>query len=1056
MNLLRERSVMGPGTEVTARPWLWAVAALAVYTLPPAGAAAQTGTFVAPPRTIADITAVLDREKPDQAKSASAKADADAAPPVAADKRALARFYFRRAQARAFLGRTREAIDDCEKAIEYAGDFSREEGQYEQFLSNQYGSLGDFKRVIEINQSLARSYLKAGRKGPLFAINARIVGASLQLGDLKQAETYVKASQALLNESRSWKNQDNLRSFFEGYTQAPYADLLFRRGRYREAELAYHQSQALVRDALAKSASWPIPPLKDGFESKIDVLLAAEGVAKQAQGRLAEAELDIRGALLSRLKTVGKFSGSTANITRLLANLLLQQARPQEAEQMASTAVDIYRQLGYRQEVQGLALALNDLGTILAGRQQWNKAAAVYASLDEATKDWEPARRERVRSSANRIFTEYHAGHVAAGIELAQAMLATKKNSVGEKHVDYAIAQAILGAGLVFAHRDAEAMQIYKTALPALLADSRQGDDDPTFASGYERNRQRVIQPYLSLLARTPDPAGAYAAESFQLGELIRGSSVQRAVTNYGARAAARDPGLSDLMRKQQDLETQIRARLGVLNNELGLPPEQRDDKAVAEVRSDIDKLRAESAKAEQEVKRRFPKYADLVYPKPPTLEDAKALLRPDEALLSFYLGDRSSFVWAIRKDGPIAFAEIKANASEIEAKIKKLREALEPNATTVEDVPRFDLGTAHGLYALLLQPVESGWKPAKSLIVETNGALGALPLSLLPTESFELAERGPLFSGYRDVPWLARTHSVTMVASAAALLTLRRLPPASPRRETLVGFGDPVFNEQEALEAASEQAGEAVLESRGAPANAAIRGTPLKLRASPRTEQLDRAELALLPRLPDTALELKAIAQALGADPVKSLHLGKDANERTVRTIDLSRFRIIDFATHGLVPGDLDGLTQPALALTAPGIAGIEGDGLLTMEKILSLKLDADWVILSACNTAAGAGAGAEAASGLARAFFYAGARAVLVTNWSVHSVSARELITDLFRRQSADPRLARGEALRQAMNAMIDGGSFVDSSGKTLYTYAHPLFWAPYTVIGDGGGGP
>jgi CHAT domain-containing protein len=196
------------------------------------------------------------------------------------------------------------------------------------------------------------------------------------------------------------------------------------------------------------------------------------------------------------------------------------------------------------------------------------------------------------------------------------------------------------------------------------------------------------------------------------------------------------------------------------------------------------------------------------------------------------------------------------------------------------------------------------------------------------------------------------------------------------------------------------------------------------------------------------------AMARALDADPAQALFLGRDANERNVETIDLSRFRIVAFATHGLVAGDLDGLTQPALALTAPQIAGVEGDGLLTLEKILPLKLDADWVVLSACNTAGGAEAGAEAASGLGRAFFYAGTRALLVTNWSVHSASARELITDLFRRQSADPHLARAEALRQAMMAMLDGPGFVDGWGKTLFAYAHPLFWAPYSIIGDGGG--
>ena len=97
-------------------------------------------------------------------------------------------------------------------------------------------------------------------------------------------------------------------------------------------------------------------------------------------------------------------------------------------------------------------------------------------------------------------------------------------------------------------------------------------------------------------------------------------------------------------------------------------------------------------------------------------------------------------------------------------------------------------------------------------------------------------------------------------------------------------------------------------------------------------------------------------------------------------------------------------------------------------MEEILALKLDADWVVLSACNTGAGSGAGAEAASGLGRAFFYAGTRALLVTNWSVHSQSARELVTDLFKRQADDPKLTRGEALRQAMMALMDGQGYID----------------------------
>jgi CHAT domain-containing protein len=288
------------------------------------------------------------------------------------------------------------------------------------------------------------------------------------------------------------------------------------------------------------------------------------------------------------------------------------------------------------------------------------------------------------------------------------------------------------------------------------------------------------------------------------------------------------------------------------------------------------------------------------------------------------------------------------------------------------------------------------------------------------------------------------------MVPSAAALRTLRQLPPGKSDRSEIIAFGDPYFNTEQQAEA--EQIDAKIRIADAADANT-MRGVPLKRRNSPKLDGVDSAELGLLPRLPDTADELRSIALALRADPSKVLNLGKGATEKAVKSINLSGFKIIAFATHGLVPGELNGLTQPALALSSPTVTGEEGDGLLTMEEILGLKLDADWVILSACNTGAGAGAGAEAASGLGRAFFYAGTRALLVTNWSVHSQSARELMTDLFKRQADDPKLARGEAQRQAMMALADGPGYLNADGKTEFAYAHPLFWAPYSIIGDGG---
>jgi CHAT domain-containing protein len=150
-------------------------------------------------------------------------------------------------------------------------------------------------------------------------------------------------------------------------------------------------------------------------------------------------------------------------------------------------------------------------------------------------------------------------------------------------------------------------------------------------------------------------------------------------------------------------------------------------------------------------------------------------------------------------------------------------------------------------------------------------------------------------------------------------------------------------------------------------------------------------------------------------------------------------------FATHGLLPNDFPGISEPSLALANPGGGK---HGLLTLEDILGLKLNADLVVLSACNTAAGDGQGADALSGLGRGFLYAGTRALLVTHWPVESESARLLVTGLFERQATDAKLSRAQALRQSMLALMQR-----TNSSEGFAYAHPLFWAPYVLIGEGG---
>jgi len=217
-------------------------------------------------------------------------------------------------------------------------------------------------------------------------------------------------------------------------------------------------------------------------------------------------------------------------------------------------------------------------------------------------------------------------------------------------------------------------------------------------------------------------------------------------------------------------------------------------------------------------------------------------------------------------------------------------------------------------------------------------------------------------------------------------------------------------------------------------------------------SDAITSSHLGMLNRLPDTADEINSIANALEADVSNDVFLGPKASERRVKTMDLSDRRVIAFATHALVPGDLDGLNQPALALCSPEVTGEKEDGLLTLGEILKLKLNADWVVLSACNTGAAEGAGAEAVSGLGRAFFYAGSRAILVSMWPVETTSARQLTSKLFEYQKEDKTLSRADALRQSILALMDGPGMQDqASGKIAASYAHPFFWAPFIIVGD-----
>jgi CHAT domain-containing protein len=262
------------------------------------------------------------------------------------------------------------------------------------------------------------------------------------------------------------------------------------------------------------------------------------------------------------------------------------------------------------------------------------------------------------------------------------------------------------------------------------------------------------------------------------------------------------------------------------------------------------------------------------------------------------------------------------------------------------------------------------------------------------------------------------------VLPSEQSLAALRRLAPATTATKPFLGIGDPVLT---GPPTARPQA-RGVLSAANRP-DAVFRNGQADLRA-----------LRELMPLPDTAQELRIIAKVLGASN-DALLLRADASEARFKKARLEDYRVIHFATHGLIAGELSGLDEPALVLTPPQTQSDLDDGLLTASEVAALNLAADWVVLSACNTASGTASGAEALSGLARAFFYAGARGLLVSHWAVNSEAAVGLTTKTFAALAAEPAIGRAEAFRRTMLAMIDAGR-------------PPSYWAPFVIVGEGAG--
>ena len=984
--------------------------------------------------------------------------EADAQPRDTDGARTLSNFYYDRGLAASRIGRSGQEIADYRKAMKYAREAGNWEvqdmggwllGLADMFAGSFSDAVADWERAIEISKSI-------GLIEDAVISYAVLADLYAKAGDPEGVKIAAERSKKSERTGGGWEPEQETIYEWRAAKGLREASLMEVAGRYKEAEPHYRDG---IRSYDLFLGTY-VPTKGDAeFDAAMYNLFVA-GLADnlRKQGRLVEAEVWARRTLTTALKTNGRYSAHTAYMLGLLTRVVYEQGRFADAEKLGRANIDAYEKSGASTQSLQYALTRMRLADILGAQGRWKEALAEYEKARGTLAQDAYATRKFVAGNVNWGIALLESGEAAESISVFDAATARLTPIYGAEHYVLAEVAGFKAKALAKMGKREEALKTFFAAIPVLLEGARRdaGQEGVAFTRG--RRMRGILGAYIELLSeiggtRLEARAGFdTAAEAFRVADAARMQSVQQALSASAARAAVRDPGLADLVRREQDTRQQADALLVRLADMLSRPTSEQSADAVSSLRGEISLLLGARDSILKEIESRFPEYADLMNPKPITVDQVQAVLGSDESLITTYVADHRTYVWAVPKTGRVAFASAKLGRDDLAETVALLRAALEPRASVLGDIPDFDVAAAHGLYTALLEPVKAGWQGSKSLLAVSDGPLGYLPLGVLPTADTALpGSAGALFSNYQAIPWLVRSHAVTVLPSVASLKTLRGVPAGDAARKAFIGFGDPYFNQAQATEGAAEVAS-AVAATRGLQ----TRALPVKLRATPETQGAASADISSLPRLPDTAEEIRSIALALKADPSRDLFLGERASEGAVKTADLAGYKVMAFATHGLVPGDLDGLTQPALALSSPQVVGGNEDGLLTMGEILGLKLNADWVVLSACNTGSGQGAGAEAVSGLGRAFFYAGTRALLVSNWPVETTSAKALTTDLFRRQAADPDLTRAEALRRATVALMDGPGLVEKgSGPTIFSYAHPIFWAPFSLIGDGGGG-
>jgi CHAT domain-containing protein len=423
-----------------------------------------------------------------------------------------------------------------------------------------------------------------------------------------------------------------------------------------------------------------------------------------------------------------------------------------------------------------------------------------------------------------------------------------------------------------------------------------------------------------------------------------------------------------------------------------------------------LEKTRADAA---EDVQSASPNYGQLVEPVIP-LPTVYKVLRPGEVLALIRVVDSDAWTVLVR-DGHATVAKVDGGHARLDALVKRFRAGVEADPGGSKP---FDMQAAAELYAILFGPDAGMLDGASGLVVIASGSLLQIPFGALLTSPYDVRKGDA--PDYGGAPWLLRRMVIAHATSAPSFVLLRQKALASATTaiagsKPWIGFGDfrPV-----SLQQARRRFG----------ANCGD----------------DASRFAELPLLPETRTELDRARKITGASDEDEI-LGDKFTADAVRHMSLKNYRIIHFATHALLPTDLKCLSEPAIVTSPSPGAADASSALLSAASVQAMHLDdADLVLLSACNTGGPSGeAAAEALDGLARSFFYAGARDMVITHWDTDTNVAAAVIALMLKDTDKSGPAA---ALRTYQLRVLEASAKGDGS------VTHPFFWAPFALIGQG----